>query len=78
MNSEDKQNELLSNIIENILPLLKQRDVDIVKACFGLDKKEPLEVDEAAQIFGLRTDQINRILRTTLKKVRNQQNELNK
>ena len=59
------------NGIEKILPLLKQRDADVVRACYGIDRDAPLGVIEAAAMFGLTTEKINQILRSALKKMRN-------
>lgn len=70
MKLDDKNSEFTLSKIENILPPLKQRDLDVVKACWGLDINEPLDIIDAAKKFDLTTDQVNRILRATLKKIR--------
>lgn len=62
------------NDIEKLLPLLKQRDADVVKACWGIDRNEPLGVIEAAEKFGLTTKKINQILRLALQKIRKANN----
>ena len=61
---------LIKKKVEKILSFLKGRDADVVKACYGIDREDALEVSEAAEMFGLTTTRINQILRSSLKKMR--------
>ena len=66
----DEDTILLKKKIKKIFSFLKDRDAEIVKACFGIERDEPMEIEEAAELFKLSTTRINQILRNSLKKMR--------
>ncbi len=72
----NEESVILKNKIERILSFLQDRDAEIVKACYGIDREKPLEVVEAAELFNLSTTRINQILRNSLKKMRVNNNHL--
>jgi RNA polymerase sigma factor (sigma-70 family) len=55
--------------LDNAFKALKPRDVEIVKACYGIGLEEPMEIAEAAKLFNLTTTRINQILRNSMKKM---------
>jgi RNA polymerase primary sigma factor len=61
---------IMKHKVEKLLSFLNKRDADVIKACFGIDRIEPLEVIEAAETFGLSTTRINQILRNSLKRMK--------
>jgi hypothetical protein len=67
---------ILKNKAERILSFLHSRDAEIVKACYGIDRDEPLEILEVAELFNLSTTRINQILRNSIKKMRIEYNSL--
>lgn len=67
---------ILKNKAERILSFLHSRDAEIVKACYGIDRDEPLEIVEVAELFNLSTTRINQILRNSIKKMRIEYNSL--
>ena len=61
---------IMKRKVEKLLSFLKGRDAEVVKACWGIEREEPLEVVEAAEVFGLTTTRINQILRNSLKRMK--------
>jgi len=66
-NEEEEKNK---STIKSLLKFLKHRDAEIVKAFYGIDREEPLEILEIAELFNLTTTRINQILRNSLKEMR--------
>jgi RNA polymerase primary sigma factor len=71
-----EEDAILKNKAERILSFLHTRDAEIVKACYGIDREEPLEIVEVAELFNLSTTRINQILRNSIKKMRIEYNSL--
>jgi RNA polymerase primary sigma factor len=65
-----EEDKIMKLKVEKILSFLNGRDVEVVKACYGIDRDEPMEIVEAAELFKLTTTRINQILRNSLKKMR--------
>lgn len=70
---EKEEATIMGKKVENILSFLKNRDAEVVKAHFGIDREEALSVEEIAELFGLTTTRINQILRNSLKMMRESQ-----
>ncbi len=65
-----EESVILRHKVDKILLFLKNRDAEVVKACYGIDRVEPLEVIEAAELFNLSTTRINQILKNSLKRMK--------
>jgi len=71
-----EESAALKNKVERILSFLHSRDAEIVKACYGIDREEPMEIPEVAELFNLSTTRICQILRSSIKKIRIDYNNL--
>jgi RNA polymerase primary sigma factor len=67
--SNDEEAREMKSKVEKILSFLKDRDAEIVKACYGINQS-PIDIEEAAELFNLTTTRINQILRNSLKTMR--------
>lgn len=68
---ENEERTIVEKRVKRLLSYLgKDRDAEIVKACYGIDREKPLEINEAAELFSLTTTRINQILRSSLQKMR--------
>lgn len=72
----DEESLIMKRKVSKLLSFLKERDADVVKACWGIEREKPLEVVEAAEVFGLTTTRINQILRNSLKRMKVSHDEL--
>lgn len=67
---------LIESKIKRLLSYIgKERDVEIVKACYGIGREKPLEIAEAAELFDLTTTRINQILRSSIQVMRKSERE---
>jgi RNA polymerase primary sigma factor len=73
---QTEESILMKKKIENILSFLPDRDSSIVKAIYGIDRDEPLDIEQVAELFNLSTTRISQILRSSIKSMRISHNSL--
>jgi RNA polymerase primary sigma factor len=71
-----EESAAIKNKVERILSFLHSRDAEIVKACYGIDREEPMEIVKVAELFNLSTTRICQIMRNSIKKIRIDYNNL--
>jgi RNA polymerase primary sigma factor len=74
--NKKEESSIMKNKVERILSFLHSRDAEIVKACYGIDREEPMEIPKVAELFNLSTTRICQILRSSIKKIRIDYNSL--
>ena len=68
--ADNEESMILKAKVTNILKFLKPRDADIVKACYGIDRADSLDYEEAAELFNLTPTRISQIVRESVKQMR--------
>ena len=66
---QDENAIITKKKLDTALGVLKDRDAEIVKACYGIGLEEPMEIVTAAKLFNLSTTRINQILRNSIQKM---------
>lgn len=64
---QDEEEILMKKRVEKVLSFLSKRDAEVVKAVFGIDAEDALEVKEVAEQFNLSSTRIFQILRSSMK-----------
>jgi RNA polymerase primary sigma factor len=72
---QDENTLIAKRKLDTALGLLKSRDAEIVKACYGIGLEEPMEIVTAAKLFNLSTTRINQILRNSIKRMGSSEDE---
>ena len=65
-----EEKKLLKEKTDKILSFLSERDANVIKAIYGIDRKDSLEISQASVEFNLTPARINQILNNSLKLMR--------
>lgn len=69
---ENENEKLMMNKIEKFLSVLDEREVNIVKAAYGIGMEKSMSIIEISKMYNLSTTRINQVIRNSIRKMRSE------